>query len=289
MLSTTIVEMIAKQSFDGWGWDVEYYFDCVYGNCHDSGWQKKNNLYRDVVASGGEYGYRVKARDTLGNETDWSEVRFAGTVDTRPPAPAPHIQSINAASSSAITMTASTSYDENGVEYLFDANTPGAHDSGWQTSPVYTDPNLSPNTTYCYRVKARDLSANQNETAWSAFVCVTTQLPADNTPPTPNPMQWDATVDANGFDGLPREIYGGAGTFDYYAVMTAAVATDPSGGIQYYFECVDNLNLSSGWQTANTYRVLVGRRAQGLQFRVMSKDALGNMTGWSTKEAAISR
>jgi hypothetical protein len=288
MMTSTIIEMAAKKSFDGWGWDVEYYFDCVSGNCHDSGWQKSNN-YGDAVAGGANYGYRVKARDLLGNETNWSGVKFAGIVDTLPPTPAPHIQSITATASNSLTITASTSYDENGVQYLFDANTPGAHDSSWQDSPIYIDVNLSPNTTYCYRVKARDRSGRQNETAWSVFVCGTTQIPTDTTAPTPDPMTWDATVDANGYDGRPREISGGNGSFDYYATMTATVANDPSGGITYYFECIDLPQLSSGWQAANTYRVQVGRSGQAIRFRVRAQDAFGNKTAWSVIEPAIPR
>ncbi len=152
----------------------------------------------------------------------WSTIRFAGAVDTTPPAPAPYIVTIAATSSQAVTMTARIAYDPSGVQYYFDTNTPGAHDSGWIDTPTYTDANLVPSTRYQYRVKARDLSARHNETAWSDWAVVMTQTPADTTPPTPNPMGWDP-------NGLPRELYGGGGPFDYYADMTALTATDASG------------------------------------------------------------
>jgi hypothetical protein len=55
--------------------DAEYYFECIEGECHDSGWQR-NTLYVDRgLAMGGSYTYRVRARDLSEsyNETDWSQ------------------------------------------------------------------------------------------------------------------------------------------------------------------------------------------------------------------------
>lgn len=97
----------------------------------------------------------------------------------------------------------------------------------------------------------------------------------DTTPPTPNPMLW-----AEG--GEPKEIYGGGGTFDYYATMTAEIASDPSGGIQYYFDCVDESGFDSGWQGSPSYTVYIGTSGQGLRFRVKARDILGNETAYSS-------
>jgi hypothetical protein len=62
------------------------------------------------------------------------------------------------------------------VEYLFDETSlnPGGNDSDWRAPASYTDSGLSPATQYCYQVKARDKSPNQNETAWSTNECATT-------------------------------------------------------------------------------------------------------------------
>lgn len=73
----------------------------------------------------------------------------------------------------SITMTAATATDPSGVEYFFDA-TDGGNDSGWQDSPDYTDTGLTPETTYSYRVRARDKSEAQNTTGWSAAAATTT-------------------------------------------------------------------------------------------------------------------
>ena len=101
-----------------------------------------------------------------------------------------------------------------------------------------------------------------------------TQAAVDLSPPTPDPMEWAV-------GGEPKEIKIGSGTFDYYAQMTCVEATDSQDQIQYYFQCVDLLSLSSGWVTSRTYTVKVGRSGQALRFRVKARDQAGNETGWS--------
>ncbi|HQG48769.1 MAG TPA: hypothetical protein PK373_06745, partial [Sedimentisphaerales bacterium] len=243
---------------------------------------KDTGLSRDI-----EYGYRVKARDALGNETKWSEVRFAGGADRTPPTPDPYILAIVADSPTQVTMTARIAYDESGVQYYFDSNTPGAHPSGWINDPFYTDVNLAPTTRYAYRVKARDLSSRTNETPWSGWAYVTTQTPTETTPPTPNPMTFDP-------NGMPTEISGGGGPFDFYVQMTATTATDASGGVQYFFLCVEypkeqnQGGFSSGWINTPTFTTVnIGRANQGLHFRVRARDAYGNMTEWSQAVMAV--
>jgi hypothetical protein len=60
------------------------------------------------------------------------------------------------------------------VEYYFECTAGGGNDSGWQDSATYADTGLSSTTSYTYRVKARDKSANQNETGWSSEASATT-------------------------------------------------------------------------------------------------------------------
>jgi hypothetical protein len=294
MVDDSTAEMVVKEALDAWGWDVQYYFQCRYGDCHDSDWQD-SRVYRDRGLNPGQgFGYRVKARDALGNETKWSDVRFAGKKDTTPPAPAPRIRSVDPNSTTTLIITiAEPSSDENGVEYYFDVNevsTPDGHDSGWIRTPVYMDIDLEPNTTYCYRVRARDLSSAQNTTPWSDWKCGTTQVPPDLTPPTPNPMAFDP-------NGLPAEYYGGAGWDDYWVEMAAVPATDDSGGpVQYYFECVQEPGVwpdgfSSGWIDTPQWRPPgpVGRKNQGLRFHVRARDQYGNKTEWSGEVRAEDR
>jgi hypothetical protein len=68
----------------------------------------------------------------------------------------------------SITMIATTAVDVSGVEYYFECTVGGGSDSGWQDSTIYTDIGLTPSTTYTYKVMARDKSAAQNATGFSA-------------------------------------------------------------------------------------------------------------------------
>jgi len=78
----------------------------------------------------------------------------------------------------SIEMEASTATDPegNGVEYYFEETTgnSGSDDSSWKDSTSYEDSGLKIDTQYCYQVKARDKSDNQNESDWSSERCVTT-------------------------------------------------------------------------------------------------------------------
>ena len=71
-------------------------------------------------------------------------------------------------------MTATTATDVSGVEYYFECTAGGGNDSEWQDSATYEDTGLTLNTTYTYKVKARDKSVNQNETAFSSEASDTT-------------------------------------------------------------------------------------------------------------------
>jgi len=98
-------------------------------------------------------------------------------IDTDPPVPNPMTWATapSPTGSSSISMTATTASDGNGVEYYFACTAGGCNDSGWQDSMTYDDTGLEPETQYIYQVKARDKSANQNETGWSSTASATTE------------------------------------------------------------------------------------------------------------------
>jgi hypothetical protein len=103
----------------------------------------------------------------------------------------------------------------------------------------------------------------------------------DTTPPEPDPMQW-----ASG--GEPHETYNCRGENYYCATMTAETAADPSGGVQYYFECTDESAFSSGWQSSPSYSVQVAAYSgQNFRFRVRARDIHDNRTDWSTTVGMI--
>ena len=207
--------------------------------------------------------------------------------DNVPPAPNPMTWASppGALSTTTIGMTATTASDESGIQYYFECISGGGHNSNWRDEPIYIDSGLEPNTEYCYRVKARDKSPNQNDTSWSVAACATT--PLDTTPPKPDPARW-GTTDANGFDGRPREIFVGPDpTFGYAVTMRAQPATDASGQVEYSFDCITDDGFSSSWQQSPAYTVLVGRQGQALTFRVSAHDPYGNHTGWSPALRAV--
>jgi hypothetical protein len=285
-VSSSAISMRSEIAFDAWSRDVEYYFDCVSTGGHDSGWQSSNEYTDTGLDLRKGYGYRVRAKDRFGNMTGWSEIRYAG-IDTIPPAPEPRILTMDANSPTSITMTATTAYDESGVEYFFQNTVGDANDSGWISDPNYTVTGLDPNTEYGYRVRARDLIGNVTE--WSDTEFATTPVPADTDPPLPDPMEWDPTVDANGFDGTPRQILVDVNdtTWGYGATMTAVVAVDASGGpVEYYFECIDDHDFDSGWQTDPTYIVQLGGLHNKFRFRVKARDQFHNETAWSPEDRA---
>ena len=82
-----------------------------------------------------------------------------GESDPPLPNPATFASVPTVAGDTSISMTATTGSDTSGpVEYYFTETTgnPGGIDSGWQTSPVYTDTELSLGTHYTYTVMMRD-------------------------------------------------------------------------------------------------------------------------------------
>jgi chitodextrinase len=275
------ITMTAETTADKWGGIVEYYFDCVYGGGHDSGWRADPNYTDTGLVTGTEYGYKVRARDAGGNMTGWSPVRYAEVgeevEDNNPPTPNPMTWATApyATSSTSIAMVASTAIDDTaGVEYYFEDYDIPAVNSGWQSSPIWEDTTCAPETTYRYRVRARDTSPMHNQTAWSFIAEATT--PAEGEEPDtnpPEPVEWEIP---------PYETGGGLYA---YANMTAVEATDPEGNgpVEYYFECVGAPHLNSGWMTEREWNnVFIGTSGQYLLFHFRVRDSLQNTSAWST-------
>jgi hypothetical protein len=239
------IAMVATTASDISG--VEYYFDEISGNPGgtDSGWQDSSGYTDTGLSAGTTYTYTVTARDKSSNQNETvastAESATTDAPDTDPPTPDPMTFATVPYSTgeTSIAMVATTATDASGVEYYFDetSGNPGGSDSGWQDSTSYTDSGLNAGTQYCYQVKARDKSPNQNETGWSTPpACATTEAP-DTTPPTPDPMTWATFPYATGSSSI---------------AMEAATASDPSG-VEYYFTCTAGGGNDSGWQDSTSY------------------------------------
>jgi alpha-galactosidase len=262
-VDATTVGMVATTASDVSG-PVEYYFENIT-NGNNSGWITSTRWDNTGLAPG-SYDYRLKARDALGNESDWSATASASPgTDVTAPSPNPMSFEVlpGALGENSIAMAAAAASDINGVEYYFDCTVGGGPDSGWQAGADFTALGLSPGTEYTYVVRARD--GVGNVTGDSAPASATTAAP-DTTPPSPDPMTFSSAPIATGINSI---------------TMTATSASDESG-VEYFFEAVSG-GTSSGWQGSASYTdtSLSPGTEYGYRVRARDKSPAQNTTGWS--------
>jgi arylsulfatase A-like enzyme len=117
--------------------------------------------------SGTEFALQQPGGAWTGVSKIFIDIIGGGTVDTNAPTPNPAEWASNpeATGPFAITMTATTGTDESAIEYYFaeTSGNSGGTDSGWQSSPTYTDFGLQPSNTYSYSVTMRDTVGNIGE------------------------------------------------------------------------------------------------------------------------------
>jgi predicted outer membrane repeat protein len=94
-------------------------------------------------------------------------------------------------------------------------------------------------------------------------------LNIDETAPFPDPMEWEFEPAATGL----RHI-----------VMKAVRAKDDqTPTVEYYFDCLEDDSLDSGWQQSQLYQVFTGTPGTTYTFRVKARDTSENLneTAWS--------
>ena len=147
---------------------------------HEFGhWLCLEDLYNGSDSAKTMYGY-VSYCDIHARTLDADDINgiiaiygSAPAPDTTPPTPNPMTFASAPAptSTSAISMTATTATDANSppVQYYFNfvSGGTGGNDSAWQAGTAYSDGGLAANTSYTYRVKARDSASTPNETTYS--------------------------------------------------------------------------------------------------------------------------
>lgn len=96
---------------------------------------------------------------------------------------------------------------------------------------------------------------------------------ADTEPPNPNPMTW--AVEPYSVDGSSIG-------------MTATTASDPTGPVQYRFNCVSGgANcVSSAWQGGTSYTATGLQAGVAYTWTVQARDAVNNVTGASVERSA---
>ncbi len=161
-----------------------------------------------------------------------------GVDDTEAPAPNPmsFLITPEASGEQSVSMMASEAIDSTWVEYYFTNTSGNGHHSDWQSSRLYVDTGLEPDTRYSYTVKARDYSPAQNTTEASGPFSATTKT-MDTSAPSPAQMRMKIAPTPTS----PSTIY-----------MLADSASDDSG-VEYYFACKGGGGHHSGWQDDPSY------------------------------------
>jgi len=97
----------------------------------------------------------------------------------------------------------------------------------------------------------------------------------DSTPPTPDPMTWELVPTVTSFHSIR---------------MRATMADDGppnfKSGVEYYFECTNDSDASSGWRPANVYEPTSLNPDTTYTFRVKARDHVGNETAYSGEASA---
>lgn len=108
-------------------------------------------------------------------------------------------------------------------------------------------------------------------TLFAIYIESYAHAPGDTTPPQPNPMTWATVPYATSCSSIS---------------MTATTASDPSGGIRYYFRNLTITGHDSGWITYETYEDTSLSPNTQYTYDVRAKDAYGNITQPSQQKSA---
>jgi len=131
--------------------------------------------YSDSGLATGTYSYRVRAADTAGNLSPYSNVASGVIPDTQPPTAPSNLTATTTGYQIGLSWTAST--DDVGVTAYLLERCQGTGCSTFAqiaglTSTVYNDTSVIGNTSYTYRVRATDAAGNLS--AYSNLTTATT-------------------------------------------------------------------------------------------------------------------
>ncbi|HZF25870.1 MAG TPA: fibronectin type III domain-containing protein, partial [Steroidobacteraceae bacterium] len=230
--------------------------------------------YSDTaLAASTTYLYRVRATDAAGNTSSYSATASATTNAAVSPPSAPTGLTATATSSTQISLSWTASTGTLTVTGYRIERCPGSGCTsfvqiGTSTSTAYADTNLTPASTYVYRVRATDSGGNLSP--YSATASATTS--ADTQPPTTPGgitasaisssqigLAWTAATDNVGVTGYRIESCVGAGCTNFAQIGTSASTSFSATGLT----------------AATTYL-----------YRVRATDAAGNLSSYSGTASA---
>jgi hypothetical protein len=269
-LDTHQIVMTATTATDPGG-GVQYYFDFTSSPTggpggSDSGWIDDSGFRDYGLGPNQEYCYRVYARDASGNTTSPSAIDCDYTLANQPV-----LGSFSNITETSIQVNLGEDGNPAGTEYGFSNATTGQGRS-WSTSKTWVNIGLSCGTTYAFQAVSRN--GDHTYEAWVELGTASTLPCPDTTPPTPNPLT---------FSILPHELNSSQ------IAMTATTASDPSGGIQYFFDFTSSPSggpggSDSGWIAGTAYTDSGLGPNQNYCYRVSARDIHGNQTGYSAED-----
>jgi hypothetical protein len=251
----TSVAMEATTAVDLHG-PVEYWFgfaESPTGGAGgaDSSWQTGVAYVDEGLAVNHQYGYRVKAKDAVGNETGLSSpVRYAFTAIETPSGLL--VGAVTATSIEVRSATVLSGLDR-GQSGLWLENMTAATGSGWRRDlGFWVSAPLSPNTGYVFRARARNGDAVPTD--WSETVTVRTRASEPLTAPFS-----EVTADS---------------------LRAHWSANDNPAGTEYLCENTTT-GATSGWTTATAWDCLGLTCGTVYQFRVKARNGDGIETAWA--------
>jgi len=221
--SSTSIPMVATTATDTGSPPVAYYFDFVDSPTggtggSDFGWQSSTSYTDTGLQPNHQYGYQVKARDaaSMPNETSWSSTLYAYTL-----ANAPVASSFSNVTQTSIQANWTDGGNPSGTQYYCENTTQGSN-SGWTTNIYWDSTGLACETSYSFRVKAKN--GDEIETAWTDLGTQATQsCPPPVLPPVINPLSDDAVDEGTPYTGPTPSLSQGT------LPVTWSLVSGPSG------------------------------------------------------------
>jgi len=240
---------------------VEYQFDCD-DDSFDSAWQASREYQPSGLDSDTQYGFKVKARNSVTlEETAQSSYAYAYTYPAVPDVVSDLAVDEYDNSHTVLTWTEiaeATGYqiyrkEANDAEFTL-LDTVGEVDN-------YDDTTVLPGGTYSYKIKTITLSASSSLTSYSDYSNTVTQA----LPPSPDPMtaEEDSIITSS-------------------SITISATTAESVNTPEYYFECIDSDVEASSWITNKFYN-FSGLDSDTLYgFRIKARDSLSLIeTDWS--------
>ncbi len=260
-ISTTAIAMEATEAVDA-STPVEYLFACITVGCNSSDWQTSRSFTDTGLKANTWYGWRVMARDSRHNMTDWSLAAYDYTDIETPEGVAFDLDDVGTSYIKAKVSNTLSNLDL-GHSGLIIYNVTAGTDSGWKQDNEWWNSNgLAPSSAYEFHARARN--GNQKETPTTHdFIMFTAAAQ-----PGPAPLS-DITLDsitANWTaNGNPEDH-----NTEYLCENT--VTGSNSGWI------IDTHWTDTGLECGSTYG-----------YRVKARNAMGRQTPWTSLGSAKTR